>query len=113
MAKSKTKTNVRKLFDSIDNLAGKLSKDLDMLAEEKKNPDGTEVELSSKLVDTFLKMVKEVDKIKSFSEIYDTIDENGVVTTVETKTETIEKRSVNMFEEIQNKVKNKPQDGMA
>lgn len=106
------KTNVRKLFDSIDGLAGKLSRDMDLIAKDKKNPDGTEVELSSKMVDTFLKMVKEVDKIKSFSEIYDSIDDNGVITTVETKTETVEKRSRNKFEEIQDKVKNKVQDGM-
>lgn len=62
-------SGIRNLIVSIDKMAGKLSKDIDLIAAEEQNPDGTEVELSAKLVDTFLKMVEKIDKIKNYMDV--------------------------------------------
>lgn len=84
-------SNVKQLIRSIDNMAGKISKDLDLIASEQKYSDGTEVELSNKLVDTFLKMVEKADKIKNFSDVINALekipDEEIKVTTTTTVTE--------------------------
>lgn len=78
-----TGENTRKLISSIDNLAGKLSRDIDLIAAEQKNPDGTEVELSNKMVDTFLKMVERIDKIKNYLDVVRDIDvHKGSIVTV-------------------------------
>jgi hypothetical protein len=79
---------VKLLIRSIDNMAGKISKDLDLIASEEKNPNGTEVELSSKLVDTFLKMVKEVQHINNFQQVVSALDKIP-----EVKEETTESQS--------------------
>lgn len=100
--------NTRKLLRSIDRMAGKLSKDMDLISDDQTNPDGTEVELSGKKVNLFLQMVKESEKIKAFSDLLDEKeDQIAEETTGEAKKETpVEKRPVgNMFEEMQKKVK--------
>lgn len=90
MKEEEAAPNTRKLMKSIDAMAGKISKELDMISAEQKNPDGTEVELSSKFVDTFLKMVKDADKIKSFIDISEGMDGQQIETKVtETTTETV------------------------
>ena len=113
--------NAKQLIRSIDLMAKKISKDLDLISSEQKNEDGTEVELSGKVVDTFLKMVEKADKIVKFIELADSIyssKENVVLieTTVETTTttteETIEAKPSleigdNPFEKIMKKVKEK------
>lgn len=53
----------KQLIISIDKMAGKLSEDMDKIV---KDGDG---ELSTKLVDTYLKMVKEAKNIKEFSQV--------------------------------------------
>jgi len=65
---------VKMLLRAIDNMAGKLARDMDLIASDDKNPDGTEVELSNKVVDTFLKMIEKVDKIKNFSDVVTTLE---------------------------------------
>ena len=56
-------------------MASKISKDLDLLSREQTHDDGTEVELSGKFVDTFLKMVKDAPKIKEFSDLVNSMYE--------------------------------------
>ncbi len=100
-------SNTKKLIRSIDKMALKISEQLELIAEDKKNPDGTEVELSNKNVDTFLKMIKDSDKIEKFSEIADRMYGVNTEITTETTTETVVERKTtgNKFEEIQNKIK--------
>jgi len=107
-------SNVKKLIRSIDGLAGKISKDLDIIAKDEKNPDGTEVELSNKIVDTFLKMVEKADKIKNFSEVVtqlNNIPEEVKITTTVTTEETHKSKGLkvgdNPFEAVMNKVRDK------
>lgn len=100
-------SNTRKLIRSIDNFAYKISSEMDLIAKDQKNPDGTEVELSGKIVNIYLSMVKEADKIKNFADMIDSFNNSTTVETV-SKTETVtEKKTVkNKFEEIQDKIKN-------
>lgn len=99
-------SNTKKLIRSIDQMAGKISSDLDLISQDQKNADGTEVELSNKFVDTFIKMVEKADKIKSFSEVADSLFSD---TTVETTTtvEKTEKRMTgkNTYEDVLAKIK--------
>lgn len=62
-------TNTIKLMTSIDSLAGKLSTDIDLMVAGEQNEEGKEVEVSHKLVDTFLKLVDKTDKINAFSKM--------------------------------------------
>lgn len=62
-------TNTIKLMTSIDLLAGKLSTDIDLMVAGEEDDDGNEVEVSHKLVDTFLKLVDKTDKINAFSKM--------------------------------------------
>ena len=73
--KSFNAQNSKQLIRSIDLMASKISKDLDLLSREQTNDDGTEVELSGKFVDTFLKMVKDAPKIKEFSDLVNSMYE--------------------------------------
>lgn len=101
-------SKVKLLIRSIDNMAGKLAKDLDMISAEQKLPNGDEVELSNKLVDTFLKMVKDADKIKSFSDMINTVPVESKSMTVvgaeENKVVTLKNGldpNKNIFEQVQ------------
>jgi len=65
-------TNTIKLMTSIDLLAGKLSTDIDLMVKGEKDEEDNEVEVSHKLVDTFLKLVDKTDKINAFSKMLTT-----------------------------------------
>lgn len=99
----------KQLIVSIDKMAGKLSEDMDKIV---KDGDG---ELSTKLVDTYLKMVKEADKIKDFSQIVTALekipDEVKVGDEKEGETKSSGKKGliadVNPFEQMQKKVTGK------
>lgn len=104
--------NSRKLIRSIDLMAGKISSDLDLIATDQKYADGNEVELSNKIVDTFLKMVEKCDKIRNFIQVAEAINRGDVpaaVTTTKTITEvtetTEEEPKVNFFEATQAEVR--------
>lgn len=103
-------SNSRKLLRSIDNMAGKLSKDMDLIAAEQKNPDDTEVELSGKIVDTYLKMVDKCEKIENFIKVAEGLKEekskDGEITTI-TEHTTITTEPINKFEEVEKKIKAK------
>jgi hypothetical protein len=62
-------TNTIKLLSSIDLLAGKISADIDLMVAGERDDEDKEVEVSHKLVDTFLKLVDKTDKINAFSKI--------------------------------------------
>lgn len=62
-------TNTIKLLVSIDLLAGKISSDIDFMVAGEKDSEDKDVEVSHKLVDTFLKLVDKTDKINAFSKM--------------------------------------------
>lgn len=104
--------NSRKLIRSIDLMAGKISSDLDLIATDQKYADGNEVELSNKIVDTFLKMVEKCDKIRNFIQVAEAINRGEVpaaVTTTKTITEvtetTEEEPKMNFFEATQAEIR--------
>lgn len=114
--------NTKQLIRSIDRMSEKISKDLNLISSEQKNDDGTEVELSNKIIDTFLKMIEKADKIVKFIEIADSIygvnSEKTTTTTEEIKETitTVEEVTVvkplieigeNPFEKMIKKVKDK------
>lgn len=101
-------SNSKKLIRSIDAMAGKISEELHLIATDQKNADGSEVELSSKNIDTYLKMVDKADKIEKFVAVADSMfgtTEKTVIT--ETKTEKKTVSSGNIFEETQKLIKGK------
>lgn len=69
-------SNSRKLIRSIDNMAKKISKDMDLIAADQRHDDDSEVELSSKQVDIYLKMVEKVDKITNFIKVVQSMDDS-------------------------------------
>jgi hypothetical protein len=106
-------SNTKKLIRSIDQMAGKISSDLDLISQDQKNPDGTEVELSNKFVDTFIKMVEKADKIEAFSKVAENM---YGVKIIEEKETTVDKKETvkpilqegdNAFEKVIQKVKQK------
>lgn len=102
-------SNVKQLIRSIDNMAGKLSQDMDLIASSQKYADGTEVELSNKLVDTFLKFIKEAHTIKNFADVVSALEkipEQSYTEVTTTTKETIQSDG-NAFEEMVRKVKGK------
>jgi len=66
-------SNTLRLITSIDSMAGKIATDIDMMANGQQNEDGEEVEISHKIVDTFIKLIDKSDKIKSFSEVVEAL----------------------------------------
>jgi len=110
--KSFSASNTKRLIRSIDGMAGKLADDLDMINESKQNGDGTEVELSSKFINSFLSLAEKADKIEKFSEIADKMygvktEETETITYTEETTTTTTEPEVNLFEVMQKKVKDK------
>jgi hypothetical protein len=72
-------SNTLRLITSIDSMAGKIATDIDMMASGQQDEDGNDVEISHKIVDTFIKLIDKSDKIKSFSEVVEalrSLDEN-------------------------------------
>lgn len=66
-------SNTLRLITSIDSMAGKIATDIDMMANGQQNEDGEEVEISHKIVDTFIKLIDKSDKIKAFSEVIEAL----------------------------------------
>lgn len=66
-------SNTLRLITSIDSMAGKIATDIDMMANGQQNETGEEVEISHKIVDTFIKLIDKSDKIKSFSEVVEAL----------------------------------------
>lgn len=105
-------SNTKRLIRSIDGMAGKIADDLDLINEEKKHPNGEEVELSNKFINAFISLSEKADKIERFADIaekmYGLKTEETTITMTEETTTTIEETSRgNMFEEIEKKVKEK------
>lgn len=79
-------SNTLRLITSIDSMAGKIATDIDMMANGQQDEDGNDVEISHKIVDTFIKLIDKSDKIKSFSEVVEALrsldetKEDGAVT---------------------------------
>lgn len=103
--------NTKQLIRSIDRMSEKISKDLNLISSEQKNDDGTEVELSNKIIDTFLKMIEKADKIVKFIEIADSIyglkeviQQSDIIEN-DSQSEKKEISTGNKFEEIQRKIK--------
>lgn len=94
-------SNTLRLITSIDSMAGKIATDIDMMANGQQDEDGNDVEISHKIVDTFIKLIDKSDKIKSFSEVVealrsldDSIEEAGRV-------------GESIFEKTERKIKSK------
>ena len=66
-------SNTLRLITSIDSMAGKIATDIDMMANGQQDEDGNDVEISHKIVDTFIKLIDKSDKIKSFSEVVEAL----------------------------------------
>ena len=54
-------------------MAGKIATDIDMMANGQQDEDGNDVEISHKIVDTFIKLIDKSDKIKSFSDVVEAL----------------------------------------
>ena len=66
-------SNTLRLITSIDSMAGKIATDIDMMASGQQDEDGNDVEISHKIVDTFIKLIDKSDKIKSFSDVVEAL----------------------------------------
>lgn len=66
-------SNTLRLITSIDSMAGKIATDIDMMANGQQDEDGNDVQISHKIVDTFIKLIDKSDKIKSFSEVFEAL----------------------------------------
>jgi len=104
-------SNTKRLIKSIDGMAGKIADDLDLINDNKQNADGTEVELSTKFINSFLILAEKADKIEKFAEIADRMyglktEETETITYTEETTTTIEPDE-NTFEKIQKRIKSK------
>ena len=94
-------SNTLRLITSIDSMAGKIATDIDMMANGQQDEEGNEVEISHKIVDTFIKLIDKSDKIKSFSEVVEALrcldDDN----------EDVNKVGESIFEKTERKIKSK------
>lgn len=94
-------SNTLRLITSIDSMAGKIATDIDMMANGQQDEEGNEVEISHKIVDTFIKLIDKSDKIKSFSEVVEalrSLDDDG---------EDVSKVGESIFEKTERKIKSK------
>lgn len=78
-------TPTRKLIRSIELLAEKLAKDITMMVREENDGDGNSVEVSHKLVDTYLKLIDKADKIRLFDEFMSKLEGESPQVTNERK----------------------------
>jgi 2-oxo-4-hydroxy-4-carboxy--5-ureidoimidazoline (OHCU) decarboxylase len=93
-------SNTLRLITSIDSMAGKIATDIDMMANGQQDEEGNDVEISHKIVDTFIKLIDKSDKIKSFSEVVEALRSLD-----ETKEETSVGESI--FEKTERRIKSK------
>lgn len=68
-------SNSRKLIRSIDNMAKKISNEMDLISKDQRNDDDSEVDISGKHVDIYLKMVEKVDRITNFIKVVESMDD--------------------------------------
>ena len=93
-------SNTLRLITSIDSMAGKIATDIDMMANGQQDEDGNDVEISHKIVDTFIKLIDKTDKIKAFSDVIEALRSLD-----ETKDETSVGESI--FEKTERRIKSK------
>lgn len=93
-------SNTLRLITSIDSMAGKIATDIDMMANGQQHEDGSEVEISHKIVDTFIKLIDKSDKIKAFSEVVEALR------SLDDETDTT-KVGESIFEKTERKIKSK------
>lgn len=104
-------SNARRLIASIDKMAGKISDAIDDVIDDAventavQTTDDTDIktELPSKLVETFIKMIDKIDKIKNLIEVSETI-----FNIVKDPSEIVSNKPEvegNMFEQIQKRTK--------
>jgi hypothetical protein len=94
-------SNTLRLITSIDSMAGKIATDIDMMANGQQDEEGNEVEISHKIVDTFIKLIDKSDKIKSFSEVVESLR------SLDDDSEDANKSGESIFEKTERKVKSK------
>lgn len=94
-------SNTLRLITSIDSMAGKIATDIDMMANGQQDEDGNEVEISHKIVDTFIKLIDKSDKIKSFSEVVESLR------SLDDDSEDANKSGESIFEKTERKIKSK------
>jgi hypothetical protein len=94
-------SNTLRLITSIDSMAGKIATDIDMMANGQQDEDGNEVEISHKIVDTFIKLIDKSDKIKSFSEVVEALR------SLDNDSEDVNKAGESIFEKTERKIKSK------
>lgn len=94
-------SNTLRLITSIDSMAGKIATDIDMMANGQQNEDGEEVEISHKIVDTFIKLIDKSDKIKSFSEVVEALQ------SLDDSDGDIDSAGESIFEKTERRVKSK------
>lgn len=92
-------SNTLRLITSIDSMAGKIATDIDMMANGQQDEEGNEVEISHKIVDTFIKLIDKSDKIKSFSEVVESLR------SLDDDSEDVNKSGESIFEKTERKVK--------
>lgn len=92
-------SNTLRLITSIDLMAGKIATDIDMMANGQQDEEGNEVEISHKIVDTFIKLIDKSDKIKSFSEVVESLR------SLDDDSEDVNKSGESIFEKTERKVK--------
>jgi hypothetical protein len=94
-------SNTLRLITSIDSMAGKIATDIDMMANGQQDEEGNEVEISHKIVDTFIKLIDKSDKIKSFSEVVEALR------SLDDDSEDVNKAGESIFEKTERKIKSK------
>jgi hypothetical protein len=94
-------SNTLRLITSIDSMAGKIATDIDMMANGQQDEEGNEVEISHKIVDTFIKLIDKSDKIKSFSEVVEALR------SLDNDSEDVNKAGESIFEKTERKIKSK------
>jgi hypothetical protein len=94
-------SNTLRLITSIDSMAGKIATDIDMMANGQQDEEGNEVEISHKIVDTFIKLIDKSDKIKSFSEVVEALR------SLDNDSEDVNKAGDSIFEKTERKIKSK------
>lgn len=94
-------SNTLRLITSIDSMAGKIATDIDMMANGQQDDEGNEVEISHKIVDTFIKLIDKSDKIKSFSEVVESLR------SLDDDSEDANKSGESIFEKTERKIKSK------
>ena len=72
-----------------------------MMSNDQQDEEGNEVEISHKIVDTFIKLIDKSDKIKSFSEVVESLR------SLDDDSEDVNKSGESIFEKTERKVKSK------